>query len=42
MQARVKGKPRLDRQDWLDAALAALMEDGIAAVTMERLGPFRP
>lgn len=37
MQARVKGKPRLDRQDWLDAALSALVEGGIAAVTMEKV-----
>jgi AcrR family transcriptional regulator len=37
MQARVRGKPLLDRQDWLDAALAALVEGGIAAVTMERM-----
>ncbi len=37
MQARVKGKPRLDRQDWLDAALETLVEGGIAAVTMERV-----
>ena len=37
MQARARGKPRLDRQDWLDAALSALVEGGIAAVTMERM-----
>jgi AcrR family transcriptional regulator len=37
MQARVRGKPRLDRQNWLDAALSALVEGGIAAVTMERM-----
>jgi AcrR family transcriptional regulator len=37
MQARVKGKPRLDRQDWLDAALGALVAGGIAAVTMEKV-----
>ena len=37
MEARSKAKPRLDRRDWLDAALAALVEGGIAAVTMEKL-----
>jgi len=37
MQVKVKGKARLDRQDWLEAALSALVEGGIAGVTMERL-----
>jgi AcrR family transcriptional regulator len=30
-------KPRLSRQDWIDAALDALAAGGVAAVTMERL-----
>ena len=37
MQEKIKRKARLDRQDWLDAALTALLEGGIAGVTMERL-----
>jgi AcrR family transcriptional regulator len=37
MQEKVKRKARLARQDWLDAALTALLEGGIAGVTMERL-----
>jgi AcrR family transcriptional regulator len=32
-----KPKPRLNRRDWLEAALAVLVHDGIHAVTIERL-----
>jgi AcrR family transcriptional regulator len=36
MPTRV-AKPRLSRQNWIDAALDALAAGGVAAVTMERL-----
>jgi AcrR family transcriptional regulator len=34
---KATGKPRLDRRDWLDAALAALAAGGIKAVAIEKL-----
>jgi AcrR family transcriptional regulator len=34
---KATGKPRLDRRDWLDAALAALAAGGINAIAIEKL-----
>ncbi len=38
MQLKTRAKPRLARQDWIDAAIAFLTRAGIGAVGMERLG----
>ena len=37
MQAKIERRTRLDRRDWLDAALPALVHGGIAAVAIEKL-----
>jgi AcrR family transcriptional regulator len=37
MRSTAKRKPRLSRQDWIDAAIQLLVEAGIGAVSVDRL-----
>ena len=37
MRSTTKRKPRLSRQDWIDAAIQLLVEAGIGAVSVDRL-----
>jgi AcrR family transcriptional regulator len=37
MSKKTRAKPRLARQDWIDAAIQQLLEEGIGAVSVEQL-----